>query len=681
MLYIFEDYTLDTRRYELCHAGSLVPLNRQVFEVLAYLLAHPEQVVTRQELFAHLWPQRFVSDAALERCIAVARRALGDSGREQRFIKTVHKRGYRFVAAVAAHPEAEPRPLALSPPLAPSLLCPPSAAQPPAPMVSGEGVWEHKPVAVLAIELTWPGIMAPEVLGDASWQVTVAWQHTIVGKVHEFGGVIVQRAPSLLLVAFGAPQTLEQLPQRAVQAALALRQLVVTAPDGKPCPEVRLVGHWGPLLVDVQAPDPTAHLQALGETLAWPVRLFGQAAPGEILVSRELGTLVAGWYEVEERQVPLAGTPPQQASVYAVLGPQPQGSGRELHRQRPLSRFVGRDRELATLQTLMTLVAEGRGQVMGLMGEPGMGKSRVCYEGLSRHLTPPWGCLETRAVAYGQAIPYLPIIELCKAYFRLDDRAGAPTIRHQVTATLLALDAALQPMVPAFLTLLDVPVEEPQWQALEPAHRRQYLLEAVMHLLVRASQTQPLLVIVENLHWIDTETQACLDRLVESLPKARLLLLVTYRPEYHHGWGHKTYYTQLRLDPLSDEHTQGLLEALLGDEASLAPLKQRVLARTQGNPFFVEESVQTLIETGGLVGEPGAYRLGPSPQTRPGAGHHPRGPGGTHRPAARRSQASPSDGGRHRHGGAGAPVTGCSGAGGRAAVSGPRAAPGGRVPL
>jgi DNA-binding winged helix-turn-helix (wHTH) protein len=183
MLYIFEDYTLDTRRYELRRAVDLVPLDRQVFEVLAYLLAHPDQVVTRQELFTHLWPERCVSDAALERCITIARRALGDNGREQRCIKMVHGRGYRFVAAVATRPDAELRPLALASPLALSPLHMPSAAQPSARTVASEGVWEHKPVAVLAIELTWPTSTEPEALGDAPWQVTTAWQHTLVEQL------------------------------------------------------------------------------------------------------------------------------------------------------------------------------------------------------------------------------------------------------------------------------------------------------------------------------------------------------------------------------------------------------------------------------------------------------------------------------------------------------------------
>ena len=159
------------------------------------------------------------------------------------------------------------------------------------------------------------------------------------------------------------------------------------------------------------------------------------------------------------------------------------------------------------------------------------------------------------------------------------------------------------------LTLLDVPVEDAAWQALDPSQRRQQLLDAIKRLLIRESQIQPILLVAENLHWIDGETQALLDSLVEGLPTARLLLLVTYRPEYHHGWTSKTYYTQLRLDPLPLGPAQELLNTLLGDDLSLVPLMQSLLQRTEGNPFFLEESVQTLVETHVLVGTRGAYRL------------------------------------------------------------------------
>src|SRR5262249_48049747 len=155
------------------------------------------------------------------------------------------------------------------------------------------------------------------------------------------------------------------------------------------------------------------------------------------------------------------------------------------------------------------------------------------------------------------------------------ERDPALAICAKVTTRLLALDAALTPLVPALLALLDMPVEDPQWQALAPPQRRQQMLEALKRLLLRASQVQPLLVVLDNLHWLDSETQACLDTLVESLPTARLLLLVTYRPEYQHGWGNKTYYTQLCLDPLRHPQAYTFLDALLGDEAGLRPLKQQ----------------------------------------------------------------------------------------------------------
>ncbi len=223
--------------------------------------------------------------------------------------------------------------------------------------------------------------------------------------------------------------------------------------------------------------------------------------------------------------------------------------------------------------------------------------------------------LASSSVSYGKATAYLPVCDLLKAYFQLDDRDDGRTIREKLTGKLRTLDTTLGPALPAFLTLLDVPVEDRHWHELDPAQRRQCTLEAIKGLLLRESQVQPLLLVVENLHWIDAETQAVLDSLIERLPTARLLLLVTYRPEYQHGWGHKTYYTQLRLDPLPPARAEELLQALLGDDVGatgrspLQPLKRLLIERTEGNPFFLEESVRTLVETGVLVGARGASRL------------------------------------------------------------------------
>jgi tetratricopeptide (TPR) repeat protein len=189
------------------------------------------------------------------------------------------------------------------------------------------------------------------------------------------------------------------------------------------------------------------------------------------------------------------------------------------------------------------------------------------------------------------------------------DRETHREIREKVTGKLLTLDRTLEPILPALLALLDVPVEDTRWQTLDPPQRRRQTLDAVKGLLLRESQMQPLLVIFEDLHWIDSETQALLDSLVESLPTARLLLLVNYRPEYRHAWGSKTYYTQLRLDTLPPESANELLLALLGIDATVEPLKPVLIARTGGNPLFLEESVRTLVETHALTGERGAHRL------------------------------------------------------------------------
>jgi tetratricopeptide (TPR) repeat protein len=201
------------------------------------------------------------------------------------------------------------------------------------------------------------------------------------------------------------------------------------------------------------------------------------------------------------------------------------------------------------------------------------------------------------------------VIDLLKRYAHVEERDEARTIRAKVTGQVLTLDAALQDTIPALLSLLDaLPEDHPLLQC-DPPQRRQRILEALKRVLLRESQAQPVLLVCEDLHWIDTETQALLESLVESLPTARVLLLVNYRPEYQHGWGSKTYYTQVRLDALPPASAGALLQALLGDDPSLTPLKQLLIARTAGNPFFLEESVRTLVETGVLVGQPGAYRL------------------------------------------------------------------------
>jgi DNA-binding winged helix-turn-helix (wHTH) protein/tetratricopeptide (TPR) repeat protein len=650
MVYRFGDCTLDTQQHRLERGGQPRRLRSKALQMLLYLLEHRDRTVLKQELCEQIWPQSFISEATLESTLRTVRQAIGDSGRAQEFIQTVYSYGYRFIAAVEVGADFPHNPAG------DAFRSLPRSASTPSPdedfhvalvsRVSGSATWDHdrrapgmsydgeaipqqvaaelaperpsvpspvweqKPVAVLAVELTFPTAAENEDVTYEPWTVASRWEQAIVEKVQGLGGIILQRSPSLLLVAFGIPLTLEQLPQRVVQAALTLRDLVVEGADHKDCPALRLAVHWGPLLVDVQATDPTAQLRAIGETLAWPVRLLGQAAPGEILLSPEIGPLVEGWCDLQVRQVPLQHGQPGRISVYAVVGTSPQWPRLGLHGRRRLSPFVGREPELAMLGERQRRVEAGQGQLVGMIGEPGVGKSRLCSEFICSDLVQSWVVLETQATAYGQATPYRPIIDLLKGYFRLDDRDAPPIIRDKVAAKLQDRDDTLKPITPACLALLEVPVEDPQWQAIDASQRRQRTLDAIKRLLVWESQRHPLLLIVENLHWIDAETQAVLDTLVESLPAAHLFLLTTYRPEYHHSWGNKTAYTQLRLDPLPRERACELVSSLLGDDATLPPLVQILIERTEGNPFFLEESIRTLVDAQVLIGERGAYRLG-----------------------------------------------------------------------
>ncbi len=314
------------------------------------------------------------------------------------------------------------------------------------------------------------------------------------------------------------------------------------------------------------------------------------------------------------------------------------------------TRFVGRDAETEQLRKALEQARAGHGQVVAVVGEPGVGKSRLFYEFTHSHRTE--GCLivESGSVSYGKATPYLPVIDLLKAYFKIHDRDTQRDVREKVTGKLLTLDKTLESTLPAFLSLLDFAVEDQQWQNLDSSQRRQRTLDAIKRLFLRESQVQPVILVFEDLHWIDSETQSFLDGLIDSLPTASLILLVNYRPEYQHGWGSKTYYRQLRIDPLPPESAEELLLGVLGDDAALQPLKQLLIERTEGNPFFLEESVRTLGRNQSSRRRARQVSSRRFARDHASASDGPCGVGRAHRPAFARREASTSIGGSDRQG-------------------------------
>jgi class 3 adenylate cyclase/tetratricopeptide (TPR) repeat protein len=430
--------------------------------------------------------------------------------------------------------------------------------------------------------------------------------------VHRYEGTVNQVMGDGIMALFGAPLAHEDHAVRACYAALRMQESVaqyaegVFRSHGVPL-QIRVGLNSGEVVVRAIGSDLHMDYTAVGQTTHLAARMEQMATPGTILLAPATLQLAEGYVQVAARGPVAVKGLPEPVEIYALSGASAQRTRFHTAAARGLTRFVGRDAEIEQIRRALTLAQDGRGQLVAVVGEPGVGKSRLVYEFTHSHRTQDWLILEAGSVSYGKATSYLPLIDLLKAYFKVHDRETHRDIREKVTGKLLTLDRTLEPILPALLALLDVPVEDAHWQALDPAQRRQRTLDAVKHLLLRESQGQPLLVVFEDLHWIDAETQALLDGLVESLPTARLLLLVDYRPEYQHGWGRKTYYSQLRLDALPPESAGELLSALLGDDPALEPLKRLLVKR--GNPFFIEESIRTLAETGALAGERGAYRL------------------------------------------------------------------------
>jgi class 3 adenylate cyclase/tetratricopeptide (TPR) repeat protein len=436
--------------------------------------------------------------------------------------------------------------------------------------------------------------------------------------VHRYEGTVNQVMGDGIMALFGAPLAHEDHAVRACYAALDMQASIrryaeeVRRSHGVVI-QIRVGLNSGEVVVRAIGSDLRMDYTAVGQTTHLAARMEQLASAGTTLLTADILRLAEGYIEVR----PLGAMPvkglPASVDAYELTGAGPRRSRLSAAAARGLTRFVGRDAELEQLRQALGRAAQGHGQAVAILGEPGVGKSRLVWEVTHSHRTHGWLILEGGSVSYGKATPYLPVVNLLLGYFQIGDRDDPRAVREKVTGKLLTLDRALEPALPALLALLDVRVEHGRWEALDPPARRQRTIDALKRLLLRESQVQPLLVVFEDLHWIDAETQAVLDRLVESLPTARLLLLVNYRPEYRHGWGGKTYYTQLRLDPLPSETTEALLLALLGDDQSVAPLRALLIERTEGNPFFVEESVRALLETGALAGERGAYRLTTTP--------------------------------------------------------------------
>jgi class 3 adenylate cyclase len=432
----------------------------------------------------------------------------------------------------------------------------------------------------------------------------------MIDAVHRYDGYIVQSTGDGIFALFGAPVAHEDHPQRALHAALAIQQelqkhrerLVNREGRGlKPVTlEARIGVNTGEVVLRIVDTGGHTEYSPVGHVPNLAARMQTLAPAGSIVITEESRRLVEGYFTLRALGPKEIKGISEPVNVYEVIGPGALRGHFELAAQRGLTKFVGREHELAQLRRALEFAVGGRGQIVAVVADAGTGKSRLFYE-FKATVPPTCKLLEAYSVSHGKASAWLPVLDLLHRYFSIQIEDSPGLRRKKVRDKLAALDPALSEGGPYLLGLLGIQEDPDPLGQMDAPIRRQRTLEAIKRVLLWESLEHTLLLIFEDLHWIDQETQALLDLLADGVANARVLLLVNYRPEYRHEWGNKSYYSQLRLDALDAQSADEMLAALLTDNAELRPLKRMIVEQTGGNPFFIEEMVQALFDDGTLA--------------------------------------------------------------------------------
>lgn len=613
MIYKFGDYILDAQQYELRRAGTLVSIRLKALELLMYLVRHRERLVSKEELLDHIWDGRAIGPSTLDSCLMEVRRAINDNGRAQRMIRTLRGRGYRFMAVVEAQrptslltvePAAmvsingfEETPATNNPETTPSAF-PNASLKTPSPILSQLTTGEYKTVTVLVCSLQ-DALSSHHNEPEQSHRLRQAVLLAVVEEVQRYGGTVQRLDDDELLVLFGAPHTLEDHALRSIQAAQEIHRRLRQDFDANGQPPMPVTArsslHTGPVIIGSLADDIPLTVTSVNDTLPLVHRLLVDAQPGQILLSDATLKKVRNFIHTEAVGSVDNNGQTQTTHVYRLLGSRHVDKPLALPHSRFRSHFVGRKQELSILETRLTQVEQGQGQVVSIVGDPGMGKTRLLAE-FRRHIGHERATVAAgHCMSYGQTIPYLPLRTLLRQICGLDGQEGLKDATARVQATLRSLEVKADE-APFLLHLLDVPVDSEQLTLLTPEALRTQIFSLLRELCVQVSQQRPLLLVVENLHWIDPSSEAFLVSLVEILARYPILLLTTFRPGYQPPWMEKSYATQMTLPCLKPGESRAIVHTILSQLLPEETLLQQILFQAEGNPFFLEELAKSVQE-------------------------------------------------------------------------------------
>jgi class 3 adenylate cyclase/tetratricopeptide (TPR) repeat protein len=429
--------------------------------------------------------------------------------------------------------------------------------------------------------------------------------------VQRYGGYVAQPTGDGIFALFGAPIAHEDHARRALLAALRMQGELKgysnrIRAEGRLPIQARVGVNTGEVVVrSITTGEGRTEYAPVGHSTGIAARMQALAPVGSIAATEPVRKLCEGYFLFESLGPTKVKGVSEPLRVYEVTGLGPLRTRLQLAAARGYTKFVGREREMEALRRAADQARAGHGQIVAAMAEPGVGKSRLFYEFKATSQF-GWRLLEGVSFSHDKATAYMPVVDLLSRYVDIEAEDDGRKRREKVAGKIAVLDRALEDTIPYLYGLLGLIEDNDPLAGVDAQIRRQRTLEALKRILLRESLNQPLMVVFEDLHWIDAETQAFLNLLAESIGTARLLLLVNYRPEYSHPWNSKTYYTQLRLDPLGNESAGEMFDALLGVSApaideSLAALKRLIIEKTEGTPLFLEEIVQALMEEGAIV--------------------------------------------------------------------------------
>ncbi len=433
--------------------------------------------------------------------------------------------------------------------------------------------------------------------------------------VHRFEGTINQFTGDGIMALFGAPIAHEDHAQRACYAALQLRdELQRYAREVKRehglAFSVRMGVHAGEVVVGKIGDDLRMDYTAQGHTVGLAARMQELASPDTIYLTEATGDLVQGYFELED-----LGTFPVKGVTEPVGVFQLQGIGEvktrfDASRARGLTRFVGRADDMQTLETALARARSGEGQVIGVVADAGVGKSRLCFEFLEHCKSDGLRVLKGGGVAHGKNLALLPIMQVFREYYGINEHDSDQQVREKIAGRMLLFDEQYRDVLPILFEFFGAPDPDNPAPRMDPEARQRHLFGVLRRVTQRDATQGTLVILIEDLHWIDDASEAWVEQWVDAIGGSRdRLLILNFRPEYHAEWMQKSWYRQLPLMPLGPDAIRELLEDLLGEDASTAHLADAIHGRTAGNPFFTEEVVQMLVESGHLEGQRGGYRL------------------------------------------------------------------------